>query len=93
MTTRTKSPVIETSLTTRKAQPLCESVRESLSAYFKALNGHEPAALYEFVLQEIEQPLLEVVMQRSEGNITKAADVLGLNRGTLRKKLKKYGLH
>jgi len=93
VTTRSRTKAIESLHGTHNARPLCESVRESLSSYFKELNGHEPTALYELVLKEIEQPLLEVVMQKTEGNITKAANVLGLNRGTLRKKLKKYGLH
>jgi Fis family transcriptional regulator len=48
--------------------------------------------LYDLVLAEIEQPLLEVVMSETRGNITKAAAFLGLNRATLRKKLQKYGL-
>lgn len=76
----------------RKPQPLSQYVRQSVKAYFKDLNGHHPVKLYELVLSEIEQPLLEVVMNHTKGNLSKAAQVLGLNRATLRKKLKKYGL-
>ncbi len=76
----------------RKPQPLSQYVKQSLDAYFKDLNGHHPVKLYELVLSEIEQPLLEVVMNHTKGNLSKAAQVLGLNRATLRKKLKKYGL-
>ena len=48
--------------------------------------------LYNLILKEIEQPLLSVVLEKSRGNQTKCAQILGLNRGTLRKKLKTYGL-
>jgi Fis family transcriptional regulator len=67
-------------------------VAESLEQYFKALNGHKPNGLYDMVLGQVEEPLLEAVMRYSEGNQSRAADILGLNRGTLRKKLKSYGL-
>lgn len=75
-----------------EARPLAGHVRESLERYFNELNGQAPSALYDLVLAEIEQPLLEVVMSETRGNITKAAAFLGLNRATLRKKLQKYGL-
>ncbi len=76
----------------RRKNPLRVCVKQSLEIYFDALNGHEPQDLYELVLCEVERPLLEVVMQQSRGNITRAAEILGINRGTLRKKLKKYAL-
>jgi Fis family transcriptional regulator len=60
--------------------------------YFSELNGQEPARLYELVLSQVEQPLLEVVMHQTQGNISRAAQFLGMNRATLRKKLNKYGL-
>jgi Fis family transcriptional regulator len=75
-----------------KPQPLSQYVKQSLNAYFEDLNGHHPVKLYELVLSEIERPMLEVVMDYTKGNLSKAALVLGLNRATLRKKLKKYGL-
>ena len=72
--------------------PLRARVRQSLTRYFEALNGHEPTRLYELVVAEVEQPLLEVVMRYASGNVTRAAQMLGINRGTLRKKLRKHGL-
>ncbi len=74
-------------------RPLAGHVRESLERYFDELNGQPPSQLYDFVLSEMEQPLLEVVMAKTRGNISKAALFLGLNRATLRKKLRKYGLN
>lgn len=73
-------------------QPLSFHVKEALERYFTALNGHAPGGLYELVLTEIERPLLEEVMRRTRGNISKAALHLGLNRATLRKKLEKHGI-
>lgn len=73
-------------------QPLSFHVKEALDRYFTALNGHPPGGLYELVLTEIERPLLEEVMRRTRGNISKAAQHLGLNRATLRKKLEKHGI-
>ncbi len=78
--------------TERRKNPLRVCVKHSLDIYFDALDGHEPTELYELVLSEVERPLLEVVMEKSRGNITRAAEMLGINRGTLRKKLKKYDL-
>lgn len=72
---------------------LSAHVRESLERYFDELNGQKPCELYDLVLAEIEQPLLEVVMTQTRGNISKAAAYLGLNRATLRKKLQKYGIN
>jgi len=72
--------------------PLKECVRRALRAYFRALDGHSPGEVYELVLSEIEPPLLDVVMVEVRGNLTRASEMLGLNRATLRKKLKKYGL-
>jgi len=71
---------------------LSHCIQASLKNYFEDLDGHEPGNLYDLVLNEIEKPLLEVVMQQTGNNITKAAEVLGLNRGTLRKKIQKYGI-
>ncbi|MBS1270019.1 MAG: DNA-binding protein Fis [Gammaproteobacteria bacterium] len=72
--------------------PLCQSVRRSLKRYFKDLNGEEPVKLHEMVITEVEKPLLEMVMERAERNQTRAAKMLGINRNTLRKKLKFYDL-
>ncbi|MEX0951228.1 MAG: DNA-binding transcriptional regulator Fis [Gammaproteobacteria bacterium] len=71
---------------------LSESVRKAMEAYFADMDGHEVNDLYELVMAQVEKPLFEVVMDSTRGNITKAAQVLGMNRGTLRTRLKKYGL-
>ena len=62
-------------------------IRDSLETYFKDLRGAEPHAIYEMVLQVVEKPLLDVVMQHAEGNQSRAAEWLGINRNTLRRKL------
>ena len=56
------------------------------------MNGHRPAHLYNMVLREVEEPLLKAVLDYTDGNQLRAADILGINRGTLRKKLKQFGL-
>jgi Fis family transcriptional regulator len=74
-------------------QPLAELVRTSLERYFSDLNGQPPAELYELVITQVERPLLEIVMRETRGNISRAAQVLGINRATLRTRLHKYGLN
>ena len=64
-----------------------DAVRASMQSYFDDLNGTEPNNLHELVIRVVEKPLLEVVMQRAEQNQSRAAEWLGLNRNTLRKKL------
>lgn len=73
--------------------PLSGTIKTMLNDYFNDLDGYPPADLYQMVLQEIEQPLLESVLHYTRGNQSKAAIVLGLNRGTLRKKLKQYDIN
>lgn len=73
-------------------RPLNGCVRKALDNYFADLDGHEPGNLYQLMLGEVEKPLLEKVIQYASGNQTRAAEILGINRGTLRKKLKQYGL-
>jgi Fis family transcriptional regulator len=67
-------------------------VREALDEYFRDLDGQPPHAVYDMVLACMEKPLLEYVMNRAGGNQSKAAAILGLNRNTLRKKLKQHNL-
>ncbi len=76
----------------RRKKPLCDCVRSSLMLYLKDLNGHAPQKLHQMVMGEVERPLLEIVMNYVEGNQTKASQILGINRSTLRKKLTQYGL-
>ncbi|HSR63637.1 MAG TPA: DNA-binding transcriptional regulator Fis [Gammaproteobacteria bacterium] len=71
---------------------LSDSIRQAMENYFADLEGHDASNLYELFLAQFEKPLFEVVMQNTRGNITHAAKILGLNRGTLRNRLKKYGL-
>ena len=75
-----------------KTASLTDTVKHTLTTYFDQLEGSEPNDIYNMVLKQIEAPLLEVVMQQVDGNQTRAAAYLGLNRGTLRKKLRLYGL-
>ena len=72
--------------------PIRACVKDTVETYFRNLNGHDGDALYRMVLDEVEQPLLEVVMRHCGGNQTRAAQILGINRGTLRKKLQQYDL-
>jgi len=76
----------------RRKQPLASAVDTALTRYLKDLDGHMPSDLYEMVLCEVEKPLLRTVMQFTRGNQSLAAQLLGINRSTLRKKLAKYGL-
>jgi Fis family transcriptional regulator len=64
-----------------------ECVRASLEQYFRDLRGTEPHSVHDMVMLAVEKPLLEVVMKHAEGNQSKAAQWLGLNRNTLRRKL------
>jgi Fis family transcriptional regulator len=80
------------SLTNVRNRPLRNLTEEALKKYFKDLNGHKPGELYDLVLGEIEPPLLETVMDYTQGNQSRAAEILGINRATLRKKLKHYYL-
>ena len=69
-----------------------ECVRTSLESYFKDLRGTEPDGMYDMMVRVMEKPLLEVVMQHAEHNQSRAAEWLGLNRNTLRKKLLEHKL-
>ena len=71
----------------KKSTHIEECIRESLEAYFKDLRGVAPAAMYEMILGVVEKPLLDVVMQHADGNQSRAAEWLGINRNTLRRKL------
>lgn len=76
----------------RNRKPLRKHTEEALQQYFKSLNGDRPGDLYGFVLSEVEEPLFRTVMEYTQGNQSQAAGILGINRGTLRKKLKAYSL-
>ena len=72
--------------------PLRKVTEEALRNYFASLNGHKPNELYTLVLSEVEAPLFKSVMNYTGGNQSRAAQILGINQGTLRKKLRTYGL-
>lgn len=85
-------PIAPTPANTNSGQSLRDYVETAVSNYFQHLEGQDVTNVYEMVLSEVETPLLEVVMKYTRHNQTRAAEILGLNRGTLRKKLKQYGL-
>jgi Fis family transcriptional regulator len=72
--------------------PLRNHAERALNDYLASLNGHRPARLYDLVLREVEEPLFRTVLDYAEGNQSQAAVILGINRGTLRKKLREFGL-
>ena len=69
-----------------------DCIRASLETYFRDLHGTEPAGMHDMLVRAVEKPLLEVVMAQADHNQSRAAQWLGLNRNTLRKKLQHYGL-
>jgi Fis family transcriptional regulator len=71
---------------------LPDNIDTLLDQYFNDLDGDKPTAIYEMVIYTVEKPLLLYIMNKTEGNQSKAAKMLGLNRNTLRKKLKQYNL-
>lgn len=89
------APVADIAVTNNETsnKPLRDCVADAVNAYFGALNGHPAGNLYNMVLAEVEEPLLQAVLKYTNGNQSKASELLGINRGTLRKKLKIYGLH
>jgi len=68
------------------------TVRKMMRQYFKDLDGEKPSGIYNMVVNCVEKPLLEVVMYHAQGNQTRAAELLGINRNTLRKKLLEHGI-
>ncbi len=64
-----------------------DCIRASVEQYFKDLRGAEPGGLHDLIIATVEKPLLDVVMRHAEGNQSKAAEWLGINRNTLRRKL------
>jgi Fis family transcriptional regulator, factor for inversion stimulation protein len=69
-----------------------QCIRDNLEVYFKDLDGAEPCEMYEMILKVAEKPLLEVVMKHAERNQSRAAQWLGMNRNTLRRKLLEHQL-
>ena len=71
---------------------LSDCVKANIEAYFKDLDGTDPAHMHDMLTRAVEKPLLEVVMARAQNNQSRAAQWLGLNRNTLRKTLLEHGL-
>lgn len=72
--------------------PFNGCVRKALLKYLADLGEHPVGNLYELMMNEVEKPLLETVLAHVQGNQTRAAEMLGINRGTLRKKMQQYGI-
>ena len=79
--------------TTQEISQLSHAVKHSIRRYLYELDGTQPSDMYNLVLRQIEQPLFEAILEHTKGNQSRAAELLGLNRGTLRKKLRRYNLH
>ena len=75
-----------------RSKPLSEQVKKAMKKYFATLGDINPTNVYELVMAEVEPELLKAVMSYTHNNQSKAANVLGLNRATLRKKLHKYNI-
>ena len=73
-----------------KESEVSACVRRTMEDYFKDLDGEVPQNVYDMVLHCIEKPLLETVMHYAKGNQSRAAEILGINRNTLRKKLAQH---
>jgi Fis family transcriptional regulator len=72
---------------TRQTNEIADCVKRSLEKYFKDLDGEKPRSVYDMVIRNVERPLLEAILNHAEGNQTIAAEMLGINRNTLRKKM------
>ena len=89
MTTKVKTAKATKSI---KPKPLRESANDSIQSFLKTLDGETCQDLYAMVIEQVEEPLLAAVMDYTRGNQSKASEMLGLNRGTLRKKLREHKL-
>jgi Fis family transcriptional regulator len=74
----------------KQSSEIAECVRKSLERYFKDLDGERPRSIYDMVLKNVEKPMLETVLTKADGNQTIAAEMLGINRNTLRKKMAQH---
>ena len=88
--TSSQAPVISNAMQSQQSHRY--SVAEAMQRYFEDLDGQDATDLYALVMNEVEPPLLAAVMNYTRQNQSRTAEMLGLNRGTLRKKLKQYNL-
>ncbi|MEO7781183.1 MAG: helix-turn-helix domain-containing protein [Candidatus Nitrotoga sp.] len=73
-----------------KENEIASCIRKAISGYLNDLDGEKPGNIYSMVIQSVEKPLIEVAIQHTKGNQTQAAELLGINRNTLRQKMKQY---
>ncbi len=71
---------------------LADCVRRNLNRYFRDLDGETPHAIYDMVIASVERPMLEVILKQAQGNQTVAAEMLGISRSTLRRKIAEHNL-
>jgi Fis family transcriptional regulator len=83
---------VKKSVRVNGSNDICRTIDRSLDEYFRKLDGEAPSNVYDMVIGHVERALLANVMERANGNQTQAADILGVNRNTLRAKLTKYNL-
>jgi len=87
-----REPTYETVAPGSDCQSLRECLSQRLENYFRDLDGHPAGHLHALVMAEVEAPLLEIVLEHTHGNLSRAAEILGVHRATLRRKLYRYGL-
>ena len=76
----------------KKNDPLADCIVAAMQQYFDDLNGEQPQNLHSFFIGEVEKPFLKVVLEQVNGNQSRASEILGINRNTLRKKIQTYDL-
>jgi Fis family transcriptional regulator len=76
----------------RSENEIASCVRKAINEYIKDLGGNKPHAIYDLVIGCVEKPLLETILHHAQDNQTRAAELLGINRNTLRKKMKEHGI-
>ena len=89
---RTHARTVARAEAVERENELSSTVRKMMKQYFKDLDGEKPSGIYNMVVNCVEKPLLEVVVYHAQGNQTRAAELLGINRNTLRKKLQEHGI-
>lgn len=73
-----------------KENEIASCIRKALGSYLNDLDGEKPVNIYNMVIHSVEKPLIEIAIQHTKGNQTQAAELLGINRNTLRQKMKQY---
>ncbi|HLP82462.1 MAG TPA: helix-turn-helix domain-containing protein [Nitrosomonas sp.] len=73
-----------------KENEISTCIRKAIGGYLNDLDGEKPGNMYGMVIDSVERPLIEIIMQHTNGNQTKAAELLGINRNTLRQKMKQH---